>query len=128
MIADRIGVIGTGYVGLVTAAAFARLGRCVVCHDNDESRLVDLANGRVPFYEVGLPETLAEAAEKYRAAVDLNPGHAGMHVNYGVALLRLGQWERGLAELRTAVRQDPSNSRFQRALEDALAQAPPHLR
>ena len=70
MIADRIGVIGTGYVGLVTAAAFARLGRCVVCHDNDESRLVDLANGRVPFYEVGLPETLAESAELIEFTAD----------------------------------------------------------
>jgi UDPglucose 6-dehydrogenase len=62
IMADRIGVIGTGYVGLVTAAAFARLGRRVVCHDVDESRLADLAAGRVPFYEPGLQETLTEAA------------------------------------------------------------------
>jgi Flp pilus assembly protein TadD len=71
---------------------------------------------------------LAEAAERYRAALDLNPGHAGMRANYAIALLRLGRWERGLEELRTAVRQDPSNQTFQKALVDALAQAPPEFR
>ena len=58
---DRVGVIGTGYVGLVTAAAFARLGQRVACHDIDESRLAELAAGRVPFHEPGLAETLVEA-------------------------------------------------------------------
>jgi Flp pilus assembly protein TadD len=70
----------------------------------------------------------AGAVEKYRAAIELNPEHAGIRANYGVALLRLGQWERGLTQLRTAVRQDPSNKTFKRALEDALAQAPTPLR
>ena len=71
---------------------------------------------------------LAEAAEKYRAALELNPGHAGMRVNYAIALLKLGRWEQGLEELRAAIRQDPSNQKFQRALEDALAQAPAQFR
>lgn len=71
---------------------------------------------------------LAEAAEKYRAALELSPGHAGMRVNYAVALLRLGRWERGLEELRTAIRQDPSNQTYRKALDDALAQAPPQFR
>jgi Flp pilus assembly protein TadD len=71
---------------------------------------------------------LTGAAEKYRAALELNPGHAGIRVNYAVALLRLGQWQRGLDQLRDAVRQDPSNQTFRRALDDALAQAPPAFR
>jgi Flp pilus assembly protein TadD len=71
---------------------------------------------------------LAAAAEKYRAALKLNAGHAGIRANYAVALLRLGQWEQGLEELRTAVRQDPSNQTFKQALEDALAQAPASFR
>jgi Flp pilus assembly protein TadD len=71
---------------------------------------------------------LAAAAEKYRAALELNPGHTGIRVNYAVALLRLGRWEPGLDELRVAVRQDPSNQTYRKALEDALAQAPAALR
>lgn len=71
---------------------------------------------------------LAAAAEKYHAALELNPGHAGIRMNYAVALLRLGRWERGLEELRTLVRLDPSNDTFRQALEDALAQAPASLR
>jgi Flp pilus assembly protein TadD len=67
---------------------------------------------------------VAAAAAKYRAALELNPGHAGIRVNYAIALLRLGRWEQGLAELRAAVRQDPSNQTFRQALDDALAQAP----
>ena len=71
---------------------------------------------------------LAAAVEKYRAALELNPEHSGIRVNYAVALLRLGQWERGLEELQTAVRQEPSNETFRKALEDALAQAPASVR
>ncbi|HYI93042.1 MAG TPA: tetratricopeptide repeat protein, partial [Bryobacteraceae bacterium] len=71
---------------------------------------------------------LAGAAEKYRAALQLNPGHAGIRVNYAIALLRLGKWELGLKELRESVRQDPSNEKFRRALEDALKQAPATFR
>jgi len=67
---------------------------------------------------------LRAAVEKYRTAVDKNPKHAGIRVNLAVALLRLGRWQEGIAELREAVRQDPTNERFRRALEDALAQAP----
>ena len=42
-----------------------------------------------------------------------HPGHAGMRVNYAIALLKLGRWEQGLEELRAAIRQDPSNQKFQ---------------
>lgn len=67
---------------------------------------------------------LPGALQKYRAALDRLPGHAGIRVNYAIALLRLGQWERGLAELREAVRREPQNAVFKAALDDALAQAP----
>ena len=67
---------------------------------------------------------LRGALEKYRAAVDLYPEHAGVRVNYAIALLRLGQWGQGLAELREAVRRDPGNALLNAALADALTQAP----
>ena len=68
---------------------------------------------------------LRGALEKYRAALELDPDHVGIRVNYAVALLRLGQWTPGLAELREAVRRDPNNPVLKAALDDALSQAPP---
>jgi tetratricopeptide (TPR) repeat protein len=67
---------------------------------------------------------LSGAAEKYRAALALDPEHVGIRVNFGVALLRLGRWKEGLSELREALRRDPRNADVKRALDDALEQAP----
>jgi superkiller protein 3 len=67
---------------------------------------------------------VAAAAEKYRAAIALDPAHIGIRVNFGVAQLRLGQWAEGLAALREALRRDPANERVKAALDDALEQAP----
>ena len=70
---------------------------------------------------------LRGAAEKYREALQLNPEHVGIRVNYAVALLRLGVWTEGLNELHEALRRDPENTTIKAALKDALAQAPPGL-
>ncbi len=67
---------------------------------------------------------LPGALKEYRAALDLLPGHVGIRVNYAIVLLRMGQWQDGLSELRDAVRRAPANAVLQAALDDALAQAP----
>jgi UDPglucose 6-dehydrogenase len=56
---DGIGVFGAGYVGLVTAACFADLGRDVTVYDVDAPRIAELDAGRVPIHEPGLPELIA---------------------------------------------------------------------
>jgi tetratricopeptide (TPR) repeat protein len=69
---------------------------------------------------------LPGALEKYQAAVKFAPKNVPMRVNYAVALLRLGKWTDGLNELHTALLMDPSNTKIQEAMKEALAQAPPN--
>jgi UDPglucose 6-dehydrogenase len=59
-----IGVIGTGYVGLVTAAGFAQLGVEVYCVDIDAEKVEQLGRGEVPIYEPGLAELIAANRER----------------------------------------------------------------
>lgn len=68
--------------------------------------------------------SLREAVEKYRQASELDPEHNGIRVNLGVALLPLGQWKEGLAQLREAAKREPNNAVLKAALADALTQAP----
>jgi UDPglucose 6-dehydrogenase len=66
-----IGVIGTGYVGLVTAAGFAELGSDVWCVDIDEAKVARLRAGEVPIYEPGLDALLARNAERLHFSTSL---------------------------------------------------------
>ena len=52
----KIAVVGTGYVGLVTATCFAESGNDVVGIDKDPSKIDTLDSGRLPIYEPGLLE------------------------------------------------------------------------
>jgi UDPglucose 6-dehydrogenase len=52
----KIAVIGTGYVGLVTATCFAESGNSVVGMDSDGAKVATLRDGRIPIYEPGLRE------------------------------------------------------------------------
>jgi UDPglucose 6-dehydrogenase len=55
----KVGVIGAGYVGLVTGACLANTGNDVVCADKDEALVEQLQQAEVPIYEEGL-EALIE--------------------------------------------------------------------
>ncbi|HVM18852.1 MAG TPA: UDP-glucose/GDP-mannose dehydrogenase family protein [Egibacteraceae bacterium] len=54
----KVGVVGVGHVGLVTAGCMAELGHEVVGMDDDAAKVETLRNGRVPFYEPGLQDLI----------------------------------------------------------------------
>jgi len=48
---NKIAVIGTGYVGLVTGTCFAETGNQVICVDIDQNKVERMRNGEIPIYE-----------------------------------------------------------------------------
>jgi UDPglucose 6-dehydrogenase len=56
----RIAMIGTGYVGLVSGACFSEFGHIVTCVDKDKGKIDALKAGRLPIYEPGLGEIVAD--------------------------------------------------------------------
>ena len=90
----------------------SRLAELIRKRDRDSQNALAAVNLNNEGAELQKQGKLAEAAEKYRAALQLNPGHAGMRVNYAIALLRLGRWEQGL---RSCARQSDRTHRIRRS-------------
>ncbi|EGL19005.1 MULTISPECIES: UDP-glucose/GDP-mannose dehydrogenase family protein [unclassified Paenibacillus] len=70
---ERIAVIGTGYVGLVTGCCYAEIGHEVICVDIDPDKVRRLSLGEIPIYEPGLRELAAsnQAAGRLSFTTDL---------------------------------------------------------
>jgi len=68
---ETVGVIGVGYVGLVTAACLAELGHTVVCRDIAPERVAMLQRGQVPIHEPGVPELLQRNAARMTFTLDM---------------------------------------------------------
>src|SRR3954469_3698714 len=68
---EPIGVIGVGWVGLVTAACFAELGHEVWARDIVAAKVESLARGEVPIHEPDLPELVAKNAARLHFTTDM---------------------------------------------------------
>ena len=57
---NSISIIGTGYVGLVTGTCLSEFGLQVICMDSDAQKIQDLARGKIPIHEPGLPALISK--------------------------------------------------------------------
>nr|WP_127481202.1 UDP-glucose/GDP-mannose dehydrogenase family protein [Nocardioides pantholopis] len=73
----RLTVLGTGYLGATHAICMAVLGFEVLGVDTDRAKVDALNEGRVPFYEPGLPELLRKALDSGRLSFTTDLSAAG---------------------------------------------------
>jgi len=103
----RVTVIGTGYVGTVTGACLAYLGRQVSCVDTDAEKIAKLQRGEMPIYEPHLKELLCAAAA--RGGIDFTTELAPAARESDVIFIAVGtpprpNGEANLSYLETAAR------------------------
>ncbi|ULL17421.1 UDP-glucose/GDP-mannose dehydrogenase family protein [Paenibacillus sp. H1-7] len=63
---ERIAVIGTGYVGLVSGTCFSEIGHHVVCVDKDADKIQSLSRAELPIYEPDLQQLVQTNLQRGR--------------------------------------------------------------
>jgi UDPglucose 6-dehydrogenase len=69
---EPVGVVGVGWVGLVTAACFAELGHPVVARDILAEKVESLSRGETTIHEPGLDDLLRRNAERITFTTDMS--------------------------------------------------------
>lgn len=92
----KLCVIGTGYVGLVSAVCFAEMGHEVIGVDIDDAKVDRLRRGECPIYEPGLPELLAKniAAGRITFTTNLDESIASADIIMAAVGTPIGQGRR----------------------------------
>ncbi|WP_119390952.1 UDP-glucose dehydrogenase family protein [Taklimakanibacter lacteus] len=78
----NITMIGSSYVGLVSGACLADFGHRVTCVDKDKAKIDALRGGRIPIFEPGLDQVVADNVKAGRLSftTDLRDGVAAADV------------------------------------------------
>ncbi|MBA3866518.1 MAG: UDP-glucose/GDP-mannose dehydrogenase family protein [Solirubrobacterales bacterium] len=69
---EAVGVIGVGWVGLVTAVCFAELGHRVIARDIIPEKIESLSRGETTIHEPGLEELLRKNAERITFTTEMS--------------------------------------------------------
>ncbi|HJX33232.1 MAG TPA: nucleotide sugar dehydrogenase, partial [Solirubrobacterales bacterium] len=69
---ETVGVVGVGWVGLVTAACFAELGHPVVAREIVAEKVEALSRGETTIHEPGLDELLRRNAERLTFTTEMD--------------------------------------------------------
>lgn len=96
----KLSVVGTGYVGLVSATCFAEMGNHVICVDNNQEKLDKMRNAIVPIYEPGLEILFRRNIEKKRLEFTDDLKYAVQNSEVVFLCLPTPQDEDGSADLK----------------------------
>lgn len=96
----KIAIVGTGYVGLVSAACFAELGHEVIGVDIDAAKVKMLESGKSPIYEPGLEELLKSGLKTGRLSFTTKLEEALPHVKIVFSAVATPPGEGHKADLR----------------------------
>jgi UDPglucose 6-dehydrogenase len=77
----RIAVLGTGYVGLVSAACFAQAGQHVTCIDIDDAKIAMLCRNELPIYEPELESVIVDGRRRKRLHFVSDPAAAAANAD-----------------------------------------------
>ncbi|HEX3568810.1 MAG TPA: UDP-glucose/GDP-mannose dehydrogenase family protein [Candidatus Saccharimonadales bacterium] len=96
-------IVGTGYVGLVTAICMAKMGHTATCYDINPERVSQLKQGKSPFYEPDVSELLAAGLESRRVIISDSLSEAYTGQRYIFVAVQTPQDAEGKSDL-TALR------------------------
>jgi len=120
----KVCVVGSGYVGLVTAACLADFGNTVVCVDKDRKKVSELKKGIIDFYELGLKELVLKNSNAGRLifTTELKAGVVPSEIVFlAVGTPSLPHGEADLSAVETVARQTVKILKSNKRLFKAIA-------
>ena len=96
---NKITIIGTGYVGLVTGVGMAEFGNKVICSDIDKTKINSLSSGILPIYEPGLKEITQRNIKDNRLSFSSNIKESILKSDVIVIAVGTPQGENGQADM-----------------------------